>query len=49
MTLAKLRDSRERKRRKTGCKVEGRKSYAEANPQLVELARELSELRDEGW
>jgi hypothetical protein len=25
--------------------VEGRKSYAEANPELVELARELSEQR----
>jgi DNA invertase Pin-like site-specific DNA recombinase len=45
MTVAKLRGARERKRRKTGGKVEGRKSYAEANPQLVELARELSEQR----
>ncbi len=32
MTVAKLRGARERKRRKTGGKVEGRKSYAEANP-----------------
>jgi DNA invertase Pin-like site-specific DNA recombinase len=45
MTVAKLRGARERKRRRTGDKVEGRKSYAEANPQLVELARELSERR----
>jgi DNA invertase Pin-like site-specific DNA recombinase len=45
MTVAKLRGARERKRRKTGSKVEGRKSYAEANPQLVDLARELSEQR----
>jgi hypothetical protein len=45
MTLAKLRGARERKRRKTGCKVAGRKSYAEANPQLVDLARKLSEQR----
>jgi DNA invertase Pin-like site-specific DNA recombinase len=45
MTVAKLRGARERKRRKTGGKVEGRKSYAEANPQLVELARELSKQR----
>ena len=45
MTVAKLRGARERKRRKTGGKVEGRKSYAEANPQLVDLARKLSEQR----
>jgi DNA invertase Pin-like site-specific DNA recombinase len=45
MTVAKLRGARERKRRKTGGKVEGRKSYVEANPQLVELARDLSEQR----
>jgi DNA invertase Pin-like site-specific DNA recombinase len=45
MTVAKLRGARERKRRKTGGKVEGRKSYAEANPQLVDLARKLSERR----
>jgi hypothetical protein len=45
MTVAKLRGARERKRRKTGLKVEGRKSYAEANPTLVELAKQLSEQR----
>ena len=32
MTVAKLRGARDRKRRKTGGKVEGRKSYAEATP-----------------
>lgn len=41
MTVAKLRGARERKRRKTGEKVEGRKSYAERNPKMVELARQL--------
>jgi DNA invertase Pin-like site-specific DNA recombinase len=43
MTVAKLRGARERKRRKTGNKVEGRKSYAETNPELVALARRLSD------
>lgn len=43
MTVAKLRGARERKRRKTGKKVEGRKSYAEAKPELVAKARELKE------
>jgi len=45
MTVAKLRGARERKRRKTGGKVEGRKSYAEANPNVVELAHQLSKQR----
>jgi DNA invertase Pin-like site-specific DNA recombinase len=45
MTVAKLRGARERKRRKTGGKVEGRKSYAEANPELVKAAGELSARR----
>jgi DNA invertase Pin-like site-specific DNA recombinase len=45
MTVAKLRGARERKRRKTGLKVEGRKTYAERNPELVERARRLSERR----
>jgi DNA invertase Pin-like site-specific DNA recombinase len=44
MTVAKLRGARERKRRKMG-KVEGRKSYAEADPGMVKLACELSEQR----
>ena len=42
MTVAKLRGARERKRRKTGAKVEGRKSLAEKRPKAVALARELS-------
>jgi hypothetical protein len=33
-----------RKKAKTG-KAEGRKSYAEANPKVVELAHQLSEQR----
>jgi DNA invertase Pin-like site-specific DNA recombinase len=47
MTVAKLRGARERKRRKMGKtgKVEGRKSYAESNPDMVKLACELSEQR----
>jgi DNA invertase Pin-like site-specific DNA recombinase len=42
MTVAKLRGARERKRRKTGGKVEGRKSLAESRPEAVAMARELS-------
>jgi DNA invertase Pin-like site-specific DNA recombinase len=42
MTVAKLRGARERKRRKTGAKVEGRKTYAEKRPEMVALARELA-------
>jgi DNA invertase Pin-like site-specific DNA recombinase len=42
MTVAKLRGARERKRRKTGGKVEGRKTLAEKRPEVVALARELS-------
>ncbi|MGV7212505.1 recombinase family protein [Bradyrhizobium sp. UFLA05-112] len=42
--VAKLRGARERKKAKTG-KAEGRKSYAEANPNVVELAHQLSEQR----
>jgi DNA invertase Pin-like site-specific DNA recombinase len=40
MTVAKLRGARERKRRENG-KCEGRKSHAEANPELVALVRQL--------
>jgi DNA invertase Pin-like site-specific DNA recombinase len=43
-TIAKLRAARERKREREG-KCEGRKSYAEANPALVEKAKALSERR----
>jgi hypothetical protein len=38
---AELRGARERKRRKTGGKVGGGKSYAEANPELVKAAGKL--------
>jgi DNA invertase Pin-like site-specific DNA recombinase len=40
LTVAKLKGARDRKRRKEG-KCEGRKSYAECDPELVELAREI--------
>src|SRR5215813_9353872 len=40
MIVAKLRGARERVRRTKG-KCEGRKSYAEANPELVALAKQL--------
>ena len=39
--VAKLKAARERKREATG-KCEGRKSYAEANPEMVGLAQQLS-------
>lgn len=40
MTVAKLRGARQRKRA-TGAKVEGRKSYAERSPKTVDRARAL--------
>ncbi len=40
-TVAKLAAARKRKREATGEKVEGRKSHAEKNPELVALVREL--------
>jgi DNA invertase Pin-like site-specific DNA recombinase len=40
MLVAKLRGARERKRR-TGAKVEGRKSVAETKPETIDLARKL--------
>jgi DNA invertase Pin-like site-specific DNA recombinase len=40
MTVAKLRAARDRKRA-TGVKVEGRKSHAELNPELVRQAKRL--------
>jgi DNA invertase Pin-like site-specific DNA recombinase len=40
MTEAKLKGARDRKRRTEG-KREGRKSYAERDPELVALAREI--------
>ena len=45
MTVAKLRGARDRKRRRTGGKVEGRKTLAESRPEAVGLARELAEQR----
>ena len=41
MVVAKLKAARDRKKAETG-KCEGRKSYAEANPELVALARSLA-------
>ena len=46
--VAKLRGARERKRRATGRKVGGRKSYSEMNPKLVERAKELAAGRSLG-
>jgi DNA invertase Pin-like site-specific DNA recombinase len=45
--VAKLRVARERKRA-DGHKVEGRKSHAERNPELVALARQLRRKRPKG-
>ena len=45
--VSKLRAARDRKRA-AGGKVEGRKSYAEMNPEVVELARKLRRLRPRG-
>ena len=42
--VAKLKAARDRKREATG-KCEGRKSYAESNPEMVAAARALSEQR----
>jgi DNA invertase Pin-like site-specific DNA recombinase len=42
--VAKLKAARDRKRKVTG-KVEGRKTYAERDPELVAKAKELSERR----
>lgn len=41
MTVAKLKGARDRARRDRG-KCEGRKSYAESNPEMVKLAKELA-------
>src|SRR4051812_34846903 len=50
MTFAKLRGARERKRRETGTKVEGRKRIAEwkGGAEIVELARRLRRKRPKG-
>jgi DNA invertase Pin-like site-specific DNA recombinase len=42
MLVAKLRGARDRKRRQTGTKVEGRKSIAERRPETVAKAKELA-------
>ena len=45
MVVAKLKGARDRKRKSTGAKVEGRKSIAETRPQAVEMARKLAKAR----
>ena len=47
MLVAKLKGARDRKRR-TGVKVEGRKSIAEKRPDTIELARQLARARPKG-
>jgi DNA invertase Pin-like site-specific DNA recombinase len=47
MLVAKLKGARDRKRR-TGVKVEGRKSISEERPETVELARRLARTRPKG-
>jgi DNA invertase Pin-like site-specific DNA recombinase len=44
--VAKLAAARAAKRKETGNKVEGRKSYAESNPELVKAAKKLSRYND---
>ena len=48
MTVAKLRGARERKRRESGRKVEGRKSHAELRPDVVRLAKRLHQASRKG-
>jgi DNA invertase Pin-like site-specific DNA recombinase len=47
MLVAKLKGARDRKRR-TGVKVEGRKSIAEERPETILLARQLARKRPKG-
>ena len=47
MLVEKLKGARDRKRR-TGIKVEGRKSIAEQKPEAVQLARKLARARPKG-
>ncbi|MGY3123601.1 DNA invertase Pin-like site-specific DNA recombinase [Bradyrhizobium sp. S3.14.4] len=47
MLVAKLKGARDRKRR-SGVKVEGRKSIAEQRPDTIELARKLARARPKG-
>ena len=47
-TIAKLAAARKRKRIATGVKVEGRKSHAEARPDVVKLAKALARKKPKG-
>jgi DNA invertase Pin-like site-specific DNA recombinase len=47
-TVAKLAAARKRKRIATGVKVEGRKSHAEARPDVVKLAKTLARKKPKG-
>jgi DNA invertase Pin-like site-specific DNA recombinase len=47
MIVSKLKGARERKRA-TGVKVEGRKNYAEINPDMVAMARKLRRYKVQG-
>jgi DNA invertase Pin-like site-specific DNA recombinase len=47
-TVAKLAAARKRKRIATGVKVEGRKSHAEARPDVVKLAKALARKKPKG-
>ena len=47
MVVSKLKGARDRKRA-TGVKVEGRKNYAEINPEMVALARKLRRYKIQG-
>ena len=44
--VSKLAAARKAKRKETGKKVEGRKSYAEKNPELVKAAKKLARCND---
>jgi len=48
MLVAKLRGARDRMKRRTGAKVEGRKSHAEERPDVVALAKKLARKRPKG-
>jgi DNA invertase Pin-like site-specific DNA recombinase len=48
MMVSKLRGARERKKRETGRKVEGRKSHLEARPDVVALAKRLARKKPKG-
>jgi DNA invertase Pin-like site-specific DNA recombinase len=48
MVVAKLKGARDRKRIRTGQKVEGRKNHAELHPELVALVRQLRRKKPKG-